>query len=85
LAADNPLETRRRLKLVLDIVTTTPAPEDLRTGRAIMVLERIGSADARAVLEALAGGAPSARTTEEAAAALRTIGEILKSLPTKKA
>ena len=38
-----------------------PSPETIRTIRAIMALERIGTADARAVLEALAGGAPGAR------------------------
>jgi hypothetical protein len=35
-----------------------------------MALERIGSVDAQAVLEALAGGAPGTRETEEARAAL---------------
>ncbi|QJW95270.1 sigma-70 family RNA polymerase sigma factor [Frigoriglobus tundricola] len=50
-----------------------PAPvtgEALRHVRAVEVLERIGSADARNVLSALATGAAGARVTREAAAAL---------------
>jgi WD40 repeat protein len=48
-------------------------PDELRTLRAIEVLEVIGSADARAALEALAAGEPSARATREAASALRRL------------
>jgi hypothetical protein len=42
----------------------------LRNIRAIMVLDRIGSPDAQAVLATLAAGAPGARETEEAKASL---------------
>jgi hypothetical protein len=38
-----------------------------------MVLERISSADAQAVLATLAGGAPRARETEEARASLERL------------
>jgi hypothetical protein len=40
-----------------------------------MALERIGSPDAQAVLETLAGGAPGARETKEAKASLERLKE----------
>jgi WD40 repeat protein len=49
------------------------APEELQVLRAIEVLEVIGSADARAVLEALAAGEPSASVTRDAAGAVRRL------------
>jgi hypothetical protein len=45
-------------------------PETLRTLRAIWVLERIGTPQAQALLETLAQGAPPARVTQDAKAAL---------------
>ena len=45
-------------------------PDTLRVLRAIWVLERIGTPEAQAVLEDLAGGAPEVRQTQEAKAAL---------------
>jgi RNA polymerase sigma factor (sigma-70 family) len=60
------LETRRRLEQVLKSLPDIPGPETIRTIRAIMALERIVTSEARGVLEALAGGAPGARETEEA-------------------
>ena len=60
------LETRRRLEQVLKSLPDIPGPETIRTIRAIMALERIGTPEARDVLEALARGAPGARETEEA-------------------
>jgi dipeptidyl aminopeptidase/acylaminoacyl peptidase len=75
---DLPLETRRRLTQVLETVTNNPGPETIRTGRAIMVLERIGSAEARSVLKSLAGGASAAHATEEAAAALKRLDRYAK-------
>jgi hypothetical protein len=52
-----------------------PGPETARTIRAIMVLERIGSADARSLLEVLAQGASAAHETEEARASLQRLAQ----------
>jgi WD40 repeat protein len=49
------------------------APDRLRTFRAVEVLERLGTTDARRVLERLAGGVPDARLTREAKAALERL------------
>jgi WD domain, G-beta repeat len=67
------LETRRRLEQILKSLSDVSGSETVRTIRAIMVLERIGSPDAQTVLEALAGGAPGARETEEAKASLERL------------
>jgi WD40 repeat protein len=64
------LETRRRLEQILNSVRDAPSREVLRTIRAIMALERIGTTPARALLESLAQGAAGARETEEAKASL---------------
>jgi hypothetical protein len=64
------LETRRRLEQVVKNLPDIPDPDTARAIRAIMVLERIGSTEARRVLESLARGAPGARETEEAKASL---------------
>jgi hypothetical protein len=65
------LELRRRLEQLLDrLEGPITSPEQLRVLRAIEVLEHIGSAEARGVLENLAGGAPEARVTQEAKASL---------------
>jgi hypothetical protein len=47
-----------------------PAPEDLRTLRALEVLERCDTPGARRVLQEMAKGAPGARPTEDAKASL---------------
>jgi RNA polymerase sigma factor (sigma-70 family) len=67
------LETRRRLEQILRTLPGEPTADTLRTIRAIMVLERIGSPDAQAVLATLAAGAPGARETEEAKASLERL------------
>jgi hypothetical protein len=46
------------------------SPETLRQLRAVQALEHIGSSEARQVLAVLARGAPEARLTHEANAAL---------------
>ncbi len=65
------LEAQRRIQQLLDRLDKVAlSPELLRTLRALTVLERVGTPEARRVLETLAGGAPT-RLTQEAQAALR--------------
>jgi RNA polymerase sigma factor (sigma-70 family) len=64
-------EARRRLEeLVQRQEEETPSPQRLRALRAVEVLELVGTPESRAVLEALAEGAPGARLTEDARAVL---------------
>jgi RNA polymerase sigma factor (sigma-70 family) len=71
-AAQSPsAEARARVKQVLPRLE--PSGERLRTLRAVQVLERAGTPEARRVLEAVAGGAPDARLTEEAKASLQRL------------
>lgn len=63
-------ESRRRIEDLLADPCRVRSAEALRSLRAAEVLERIGSAGASRVLEALAAGAPNARLTREAKAAL---------------
>jgi WD40 repeat protein len=66
-----PLDVRQRIEQVIAAVSRFPvSPGDLRCSRSIQVLERIGSDDARKILQELAGGDESAAATTEAAAAL---------------
>jgi hypothetical protein len=63
---------KERLNTLLKALVS-PAMRDtelLRTGRAIAALERIGTPAAVKLLEALAAGAESARSTQQAKAAL---------------
>jgi WD40 repeat protein len=55
------LETRRRIEAILD-EPKCPPTEALRTLRAITILERIGTPEARRILEKLAAGAASPET-----------------------
>jgi WD40 repeat protein len=70
LGEQQPLETRRRIERLLGKLE---GAERLRATRAVGVLERIGSAEARTILEGLAGGAPEARLTRAARAALERL------------
>jgi hypothetical protein len=63
-------EVRRRVTGLLERLSGVPSPE-LRRGRALQVLELVGTPEARRLLESLARGAPEARLTQEAEAALR--------------
>jgi hypothetical protein len=47
----------------------------VRGMRAVEVLERIGTAEARQVLQVIAQGAPGARLTREAQEALKRLAE----------
>jgi hypothetical protein len=73
--AGNPgLEVRRRVEGVLDkLDREPPAPEQLRLLRAVTALERAGTKEARQLLELLASGAPQARVTQDAQAALERL------------
>jgi hypothetical protein len=59
-------EQRRRIEQILGALRGPPSPEVLRHLRAVEVLERIGNAEAREVLEKLTKGVPEARLTREA-------------------
>jgi hypothetical protein len=70
------LEVRRRLQeLLADIEERRwrPTPEILRQLRAVEVLERIGTPEARKLLQALADGAAGARLTREARGAIQRL------------
>jgi dipeptidyl aminopeptidase/acylaminoacyl peptidase len=70
LAARSPsLELRRRLERLLE-KTDEPNPHTRQGVRAVEMLERVGTPQARQVLQALAQGVPEARLTREAKAAL---------------
>jgi hypothetical protein len=64
------IEARRRLERILTGPRLVPAPEVLRSLRALQILEAIGDEPARRVLRRLAEGAPGSRLTREARAAL---------------
>ncbi len=61
-------EARRRVRRVLEGLEAqrwwAPSPEQARELRAVEVLEQIGTAEAKRVLEVLAAGAPEARLTQ---------------------
>jgi WD40 repeat protein len=71
LSAEQGARVKRILAAALDPVLS--AGETLRQVRAVAVLERIGSADAKKLLEEIAGGAPDARVTKEAKVALERL------------
>jgi hypothetical protein len=74
LGAKVPLETQQRVEaLYAKLATLALAGERLRLVRAVEVLERIGDAEARAVLRALADGGTGALATTQAQAALRRL------------
>jgi WD40 repeat protein len=67
-------EARRRIEALLhQLDEPIPSGERLRGLRAVEALERIQTAEARKVLESLAGGTPEAEVTQEAKAALRRL------------
>jgi WD40 repeat protein len=73
--ADHPsAETRRRLERLVDNLDGPVTGADaLRRIRAVEVLERIGTPEARRLLEALASGDPDSRLTQEAKASLERL------------
>jgi WD40 repeat protein len=66
------LDVRLRIERVLRRWATTP--EARRLSRALMVLEKSGTAEAKALLKELACGEPGAPATEDAKAALKRLG-----------
>jgi hypothetical protein len=63
-------EVRRRVTGMLEQIDLGKTPEQLRSLRAIEVLERTGTPTTRDLLQEFAKGPPSARQTREAAASL---------------
>jgi HEAT repeat protein len=81
LLANRPsLEQKRRLEAILEDFPDwrTKNPELLRSIRAIWVLQQIGTPEARALLEKLAAGAPSAALTQKAKDALQSLDRLNK-------
>jgi WD40 repeat protein len=65
------LERHRRLEeLLAKLQPAERTPDELRQARALEVLERLASPAAEQLLSQLAGGAPAARLTQDAAATL---------------
>jgi WD40 repeat protein len=85
LAGAPSLEKRRRVAQLLDKVgklrEKAPPPERLRQVRALEVLERSGTREARQLLQVLAGGAADAWLTDEAGAALRRLEQHRPAAP----
>jgi hypothetical protein len=74
LAAAPALEVRRRLEMLLEALDSFASqPEQMRADRAVEVLEHVGSAEARALLRELAGGATEAPLTRQAKASLKRL------------
>ncbi len=71
LRRDLPLALRQRVeRLLAQAIGPVPAGDPIREVRAIELLEWIGDESARDVLDAMAKGAPDARPTRDATAAL---------------
>jgi hypothetical protein len=78
------LEVRTRAKALLKQLAGTeksPSDEDLRTDRALAVLERLGTPEAQQLLKTLSTGAPEARLTQQAKASLEWLARRPASTP----
>lgn len=74
--AAKPGEVRNRLiRVVQKVVESTPPAELGAELRGVALLEQLRTADARTLLDKLAGGVPGARVTSEAAAALKRLDQ----------
>jgi WD40 repeat protein len=79
---DASLEMQRRIEQLLDrLEGPVHQPEHLRWLRAVEVLEAVGTSEARAVLQKLAGGVSGARLTREARASLQRLERRPKEVP----
>jgi RNA polymerase sigma factor (sigma-70 family) len=85
LAARPGPEARRRLERLVKKLGGPVTSDALRTLRAVEALEKLGTPEARRVLAALAGGAPEARLTREANAALERLAGGVRSSGTTAA
>jgi hypothetical protein len=74
------LEVRRRVEALLDKLVD-PTPPLRRELRAVEVLERIGTAEARRLLETVASGASQARLTQEAQQSLHRLARRFATAP----
>jgi WD40 repeat protein len=70
LTSDNAEVVRRAEELLKALASQQPSADELRAIRSVQTLERVGLADAEALLETLARGADSGPTTIAARAAL---------------
>ena len=77
LKATESAEAKRRIEAILAsfALLTPPEGETLRGIRAVWVLERIGTPDARQLLDDLAKGAETVRLTRESKTALGRLGQ----------
>jgi WD40 repeat protein len=76
LDAQPPVESRRRVEALLKkLEPPFTAPDLLRSIRAVEVLERIGTMEARLLLETLAGGGRGHRLTKDARDALERLSK----------
>jgi WD40 repeat protein len=66
------VEKKRRIEALLAALKN-PSPEMLRATRALELLERVGTPDAKQVLEELAKGNPDASLTQDAKATLKRL------------
>lgn len=74
LADSPPLEVQQRVEQLLEkLAGPITDPDTLRAHRGLEILEHIGSAEAKALLQTLARGAPEARLTREAKEALERL------------
>ena len=80
LTANPSLEVRRRIESLLEPFENWPGMP-LETWRALAVLERIGSDDARQLLKGLSEGDPDSRLTQEASAALERLRALQANKP----
>ncbi len=79
--ATTSLEHRRLVDKLLKRPSLVSSPEVLRSLRAIEALERVGTPEAQRVLASLTRGAPEARLTREAKAAVERLGKRLTEKP----
>jgi WD40 repeat protein len=76
LAAEPEAEKRRRIEAILkDMNSPRLKPEEVRSSRAVELLERLNTSESRELLATLARGAPDARLTRQAKAALERLAK----------